>query len=267
MPRGDKPTTVALALKDGWVYEDALPEMTQEQYDCWFKESLVLDGIRMGPPLIGTDSNPDESLVCANCNGAILHCGDKVPEHGPHWYHVATGNVRCPIRFAEPSCVTTPPNESLTIPDRVVDAGARKLTNLYGEIAARCFIHAHVDGEAQYAVMMHDVDEAFKTISAAASSPLPAEPAQPQPVGNVLNMVWAENAGVSVWIYKGRRDDWRVVEIRKGEQILATATIANHNRDDLAESISTGGLRYSPDEVAKLVRAPAPARPEGEQDV
>lgn len=59
MPRGDKPTTVALALKDGWVYEDTLPvEMSQEQYDWWFKESLVLDGVRMGPPLDHSPTNP-----------------------------------------------------------------------------------------------------------------------------------------------------------------------------------------------------------------
>lgn len=52
MPRGDKPTTPALALKDGWVYEDTLPaSITKEQYDWWYKESLVLDGVRMGPPL------------------------------------------------------------------------------------------------------------------------------------------------------------------------------------------------------------------------
>lgn len=64
MPRGDKPTTVALALKDGWVYEDALPEMTKEQYDWWFKESLVLDGVRMGPPLTQNtpDNEPGEAL-------------------------------------------------------------------------------------------------------------------------------------------------------------------------------------------------------------
>lgn len=52
MPRGDKPTTTALALQDGWIYEDALPAtISKEQYDRWYRESLVLDGVRMGPPL------------------------------------------------------------------------------------------------------------------------------------------------------------------------------------------------------------------------
>lgn len=72
MPRGDKPTTVALALKDGWIYEDALPEsMTREQYDWWFRESLVLDGVRMGPPLTTrntTDNEPGEALACCLCS-------------------------------------------------------------------------------------------------------------------------------------------------------------------------------------------------------
>jgi hypothetical protein len=59
MPRGDKPTTTALALKDGWIYEDALPmTITKEQYDWWHKESLVLDGVRMGPPLPGHPQHP-----------------------------------------------------------------------------------------------------------------------------------------------------------------------------------------------------------------
>ena len=35
------------------VYEDALPEsITSEQYDWWYDRSLVLDGVRMGPPLL-----------------------------------------------------------------------------------------------------------------------------------------------------------------------------------------------------------------------
>lgn len=50
-------------------------------------------------------------------------------------------------------------------------AADRPLTKLYGEIASRCFIHAHVDGSAQYAVMMHDVNEAFKRLPSPVASP------------------------------------------------------------------------------------------------
>lgn len=41
---------------------------------------------------------------------------------------------------------------------------AERLTKLYGELVSRCFRHAHVDGQPQYAVMMRDVDEAFKGV-------------------------------------------------------------------------------------------------------
>lgn len=70
MPRGDKPTTVALALKDGWVYEYTLPtSITKEEYDWWFKESLVLDGVRMGPSL--TTKPPDRVWVKLLSNGEL----------------------------------------------------------------------------------------------------------------------------------------------------------------------------------------------------
>lgn len=47
-----QPTTSAQALSDGWVYEDTLPESTtQQQYDWWYERSLVVEGVRMGPPL------------------------------------------------------------------------------------------------------------------------------------------------------------------------------------------------------------------------
>ena len=32
-----------------WVYEDQLPEMTDEEYSEWFNKSSVIDGVRMGP--------------------------------------------------------------------------------------------------------------------------------------------------------------------------------------------------------------------------
>lgn len=34
------------------VYEDELPEMTEQEYAEWFKESKIVDGVRMGPPFI-----------------------------------------------------------------------------------------------------------------------------------------------------------------------------------------------------------------------
>lgn len=36
----------------GWVYEDDLPPMTDKEYSAWYKQSEVIDGVRMGP-------NPD----------------------------------------------------------------------------------------------------------------------------------------------------------------------------------------------------------------
>jgi hypothetical protein len=47
-----KPVLAAQALKDGWVYEDTLPDsITQQEYDWWYERSLVIEGVRMGPPL------------------------------------------------------------------------------------------------------------------------------------------------------------------------------------------------------------------------
>lgn len=79
-------------------------------------------------------------------------------------------------------------------------------------------------------------------------------------IGKVLNMVWANEAGVSVYIYEGEHDR-RIIEIHgvvnDRETVIATATIERHNRDNFAESISTGEMRYSADEVARLARAAA----------
>ena len=36
---------------EGLIYEDALPEdMTDAEYDAWYAKSMVIDGVRMGPP-------------------------------------------------------------------------------------------------------------------------------------------------------------------------------------------------------------------------
>jgi hypothetical protein len=81
MPRGDKPTTTALALKDGWVYEDTLPQnISQVDYDWWFKESLVLDGVRMGPPLTTKpESASPDSVESSNFNAQCEYPGCPLP--------------------------------------------------------------------------------------------------------------------------------------------------------------------------------------------
>lgn len=57
---------------------------------------------------------------------------------------------------------------------------------------------------------------------------------------NLLNMIWANEAGVSVYIYEGKHDQ-RIIEIHgvvnERETVLATATIEKHSRNRLAESV------------------------------
>lgn len=39
-----------MAIPDGWINEDQLPEeLSNEDYDNWFAQSRVIDGVRMGP--------------------------------------------------------------------------------------------------------------------------------------------------------------------------------------------------------------------------
>jgi hypothetical protein len=58
--------------------------------------------------------------------------------------------------------------------------------------------------------------------------------------GKVLNMIWANEAGVSIYVYEGKQDR-RVIEIHgivnEQETVLATATIEKHNRNRLAEAV------------------------------
>jgi len=54
-----------------------------------------------------------------------------------------------------------------------------------------------------------------------------------------LNMVWANEAGVSVYVYEGEHDR-RVIEIHRinkdgHEEVAATATIEQHNRNRIAQ--------------------------------
>ncbi len=44
-----------------WIYEDQLPQtLSQSDYDAWYAQSEVIDGVRMGPNVIG-DWHMDES--------------------------------------------------------------------------------------------------------------------------------------------------------------------------------------------------------------
>lgn len=59
----------------------------------------------------------------------------------------------------------------------------------------------------------------------------------------LLNMTWANEPGVAVYVFsaenpRGETDERRVIQIRKGDVILASATIELHNHDSLANSIS-----------------------------
>lgn len=56
-----------------------------------------------------------------------------------------------------------------------------------------------------------------------------------------LNMIWANEAGVSVYIYEAEHER-RTIEIHgvvnNYEVVLATATIEKHNRDRFAQSVA-----------------------------
>jgi hypothetical protein len=71
-------------------------------------------------------------------------------------------------------------------------------------------------------------------------------------------MIWANESGVSIYIYEGEHDR-RIIEIHgvvnDYETVLATATIEKHNRDNFAETVATGDMRYSASEVARLSAA------------
>lgn len=99
MPRGDKPTTTALAIKDGWIYEDQLPrDLSKAQYDWWHKESLVLDGVRMGPPLPTTPYPAPEAQLepCPFCGRASKIEEFFIDDDPMPWY-VATCGI-CPVK-------------------------------------------------------------------------------------------------------------------------------------------------------------------------
>ena len=58
-------------------------------------------------------------------------------------------------------------------------------------------------------------------------------------VGDVVNMIWANEAGVSVYVYEGEHDR-RVIQIRGvvdgQEVVLASATVEKHNRNRVAQA-------------------------------
>ena len=78
--------------------------------------------------------------------------------------------------------------------------------------------------------------------------------------GKVLNMIRANEAGVSIYIYEDEHER-RIIEIHgvvnDHETALATATIEKHNRDNFAETISTNDMRLSATEAARLADAAA----------
>lgn len=68
-----------------------------------------------------------------------------------------------------------------------------------------------------------------------------------------LDAIWAEEAGVMVYIYEGDNGS-RIIEIHGigedlRETVLATATIAGFRRDRLAKLITTQATRRDTDDV------------------
>lgn len=61
-----------------------------------------------------------------------------------------------------------------------------------------------------------------------------------EPVRKLFNMIWANESGVSVYIYEGEHDR-RIIEIhgvvKDYETVLATATIEKHNRNRVAQAL------------------------------
>lgn len=54
---------------EGLVYEDRLPPMTDDEYAAWFKQSRVIDGVRMGPQPEGVPAS--KSILWKNKNGEL----------------------------------------------------------------------------------------------------------------------------------------------------------------------------------------------------
>jgi hypothetical protein len=75
---------------------------------------------------------------------------------------------------------------------------------------------------------------------------------------DVVGMVWAEEPGMNIFVFEGDNNR-RVISIHGlvdgHDRVLAVATVANHNRDELAEAIGTGCQRFSVSEVTRLMTA------------
>lgn len=71
----------------------------------------------------------------------------------------------------------------------------------------------------------------------------------------IVNMVWANEAGVSVYVYEGEHDR-RIIEVHglvnERETVIATATIEKHNRDNFAQSIALNSERATCSRGAKI---------------
>lgn len=67
------------------------------------------------------------------------------------------------------------------------------------------------------------------------------EPQRRAQRANALSMIWAREAGVSVYIYQGEHDQ-RIIEIHgivdQRETVLATATIERRLRDEFAQAVA-----------------------------
>ena len=71
-----------------------------------------------------TDSQCEVTLgretVCGNCRHLLYQNSDP---NNIHWYHVGTGDVRCPTTFAQPiprASVVAPPGDAVDIPWQVI---------------------------------------------------------------------------------------------------------------------------------------------------
>ena len=101
MPRGDKPTTVKLALKDGWVYEDTLPNLSKRAYDWWYRESLVLDGVRMGPPVLDATAPPTTDVVLVDREQVALSAEEIARDYATRAARLRSDGSESALNYAD----------------------------------------------------------------------------------------------------------------------------------------------------------------------
>jgi len=67
----------------GWSYEDELPEdMPQVEYDAWFEQSRIVEGVRVGPkwPTIGSAEESSREVATAMYETYRYQIAEVVPE-------------------------------------------------------------------------------------------------------------------------------------------------------------------------------------------